>query len=293
MEKMDRSRFVGTPGSFITDCFFFDELCKICGPENAHLWLTAQLNARSFCATATPGTPQTFSAPTSPPPKVGVMDRESHFVPNLQAFSEHSKSFNAGSRTVRDWGDSGCKADGSSNFRSRFHSFSHSRKTDNSRPNKSWKQWKSYADGHPKAPNPRAGVFPNHISQTLPEHQEQSESPSSDSSESCENLDRAADQSVCSTNDAVQGGSLEAFKSVPQVASAVRKATEPNNRTEQPVSSADIDASLLRRSVEGERSMSMRTLQALVLEQESAASTGGMRMGLLFTDAAHTVLERQ
>jgi hypothetical protein len=281
MEKVERNCFVGTPGSFISDCFFFDELSKICGHENAQLWLTAQLNARSFCATATPGTPQTISAPTSPRVKIGIPERESHFMPNLQAFSEHSKSFSSGSHVARDWGDSGLNSDGSSNFRSRFHSFSHSRKVDLSRPNKSWKQWKSYADGHPKAP-------PCHISPTLPEHQEQSESHSSDSSENCETAERSVDHS----NKCESQTGTELLAEAKCIAAKLSAVSE-NKRDPEP-SACVSDAGSLRRSLEADRPISMRSLQQLVLEQEKGQESSGVgtRMGLLFTDAAHTVLER-
>ncbi len=270
-KKMDKSYFVATPGSFISDCFFYDELSRVCGAESAQYWLTSQLNARSFCTTATPGTPQTASAPTSPRLKVGVIDRlgDSHFMPNLQAFSENSKSFSLGSQSSRDWGDSGVKADGSSNFGSRFHSFSHSRKTETARPNKNWKQWKSYADGHPKAPMSRLSF---HASNSpLPEHQEQSESASSDSSENVEGSERlesAAAPCVSCTG-----------------AAASRAPANDLDGTE---------AGLMRLSIDSGRPLSMRSLAQLVSERDEHDRLDGhaANMGLLFTDAAHTVLER-
>ena len=273
----DRKCFVPTPGSFISDCFFFDELSKICGQDKAQLWLTAQLNARSFCTTATPGTPQNTSAPTSPRIKQVVLERpaETHFIPNLRTFSEQSKSFSMGLAGTQNWGVA-VNADGASNFRSRFHSFSHSRKNEQKSNNNSWKHWKSYADGHAKAPKPAAFTS---MCPSLPQHQEQSESPS-DSSDNCDTSERPAFDDDSGSND------TEAANMPSDANPSAESHPTPAAQSTYPTDTPDT----LRGGAAGPTSMQL--MQRLVKERGAGGGEAASSIGLLFTDAAHTVLDR-
>jgi hypothetical protein len=219
------------------------------------------------------------------------MDR--HGDQNKFFLSEQSKSFSLGSHSSRksEWSDhqgvAASPSDGNSNFRSRFHSFSHFRKNENIRQNKNWRQWKSYADGQPKPTTARLSYHPN--TTVLPQHQEQSESPSSDSSDNHESSDRVH---------AVEPSGVDSG----YVADVSH---ESSDKSEQPC------------TIHQHVSTSMEDLARLVSkernegplhggENDNARCGGGggeggvsdsgndigMRMGLLFTDAAHTVLER-
>ena len=255
-----------TPGSVVSDYFFFDELSKICGQDKAELWLTTQLNARSFCATAS-GTPQATSPLTSP--RI-TCTADSNFSPNIKRFSDQSKSFSMGRPVTQNWG---VMADGASTFRSRFHSFSHSRKNENKSTYQPWKHWKSYADVHAKTPKLAASMC-----LSLPRHKEQCEFPSN-FSENCDTSESPA------LGDDVDGSDTKAANApVDDHPAIIHRVPEP-----YPTCSTD-RPDTLRGGAAGPTSMQL--LLRLIKERGGGDGEAASSMGLLFTDAAHTVLDR-
>eukprot|EP00291_Cryptomonas_curvata_P001153 CAMPEP_0172194476 /NCGR_PEP_ID=MMETSP1050-20130122/25602_1 /TAXON_ID=233186 /ORGANISM="Cryptomonas curvata, Strain CCAP979/52" /LENGTH=132 /DNA_ID=CAMNT_0012870289 /DNA_START=410 /DNA_END=809 /DNA_ORIENTATION=+ len=130
----------------------------------------------------------------------------------------------------------------------------------------------TYADGHPKAPLSRLSSFHSSKAPALPEHQEQSESASSDSSENTDGSEQP--QLPAASPRVVLEAVLTAPARVPDI--------------------DDTDAGLIRRRVDSGQPLSMRSLAQLVSERDEHGRQDGLaaNMGLLFTDAAHTVLER-
>jgi hypothetical protein len=110
---------------------------------------------------------------------------------------------------------------------------------------------------------------------TLPDQHEQPESSSSFPSESADGSERLN----ASVAPRVARVSLDAVSAL-FVASGDLKAT-------------DLDDSLMRLSIDTGKSFSMRSLAKLVSERDEHDRMDGQprNMGLLFTDAAHTVLE--
>ena len=68
------SPYISSPGSNITDAFFYHELCKTSGSDIANMWLLAQGPVRSKGSTATcsPNRSPHNSAPPSPRSRSGI-----------------------------------------------------------------------------------------------------------------------------------------------------------------------------------------------------------------------------
>jgi hypothetical protein len=335
--------FVCTPGSFISDIFFYDELSRIAGVESGHNWFCTQMAARSKGTTLTPSTPCKSpygSAPGSPRtrPHSADLDESLDFVLPVGVCDNTKIDSISGNENRGLWSftsKGSCGAENGPPIRLASTGFI---KRNEYRNLQNWRRWKSY-DGA------RQAILEGEGQTALAEHEYEEAKPSSlESSSIAEVVEQVAALDV-TDNEAhsspemvpspVQPCSHESPSSTEPIPKTSSRPSSPpryiGSSSERQVSTSEDHASTSLSSIplgatspprtamgrkgsmdlrldsrggfivttDGDvvsglagRSLTMRELTELVSsEQREDASAMAESMALLFTDAAHTVLE--
>ena len=336
--------FVCTPGSFISDLFFYDELSRIAGVESGHNWFCTQMAARSKGTTLTPSTPcksPYSSAPASPrtrPHSVDLDECLDYVLPMGSCDNAKSDSLSEirGQGSFSSKGNCGAIQENAPPIRLASTGFI---KRNEYRNLQNWRRWKSY-DGA------RQAILEGEGQMALHEHEhEEAQTSSSEGSCAGEAAEQVAVTASAESNPvghsspeaapaAIQsvrteprtgesepllrsfspprcaGSSQERRGSMSDAsAAAVGAAAMPPGGTSPPRTAAGRKGSMDLRldnrggfivTTEGDggagggggRTLTMQELTELVSsDQRDGAAGVAESMALLFTDAAHTVLQ--
>ena len=225
--------FVCTPGSFVSDLFFYDELSRIAGVEAGHNWFCTQMAARSKGTTLTPSTPcksPYSSAPASPRSlahSVDLDESSDYLQPQPLPFCEVPSNDGIPSHDFRGYASFSCKNSALGNTENtqpvRLASTGFIKRSD-FRGKQSWRRWKSY-DGARKAILEGGG----HMALAEQEHEE---AQSSSSSSSC-----ADDGDKCP--DSAKSGGSESTLCPEPISAAGSPSAERQAQPEPPPPAAD------------------------------------------------------